>query len=402
MIATHDVPKALCFNFDETGVALGDIGAYTMAPQGAKQVRILGIGDKRQITVVTATAADGVTLPLCVIWAGQFGSKRAIPKASGVPKDWLLQQTPSHWMTGPACVIYLEKLIVPWVKKRRRDLGLSVSAKALMIMDTYSSHLIPKVREICERENILIRYVVPGFTGKFFLQANFFFLLTIHWKGDVQPQDVAVNQPFKADVKDFMQQHHEKEFEKHLASGGSAVEFEAQLQKSKIGPAAMRALVHAHEKLNLADKVHRTAFRDFQKCWEEDFQAKAKDAFAEGGLFKSTNKRTQEAESGVLDLLLRAADEAGREEEEDEAHSESAMDLEHDEPGEEGEDCEAEEVNDGPDAASGDAASESAGSSEEQESDGEFEALAPLLLPNSTRPRRTGTMSKQDAWRSTF
>ncbi len=67
IVNKNSIPKGLCFNFDETGISLGDVGKYTMAETASKQVRIIGIEDKRQITVVTATSADAQVLPLGVI-----------------------------------------------------------------------------------------------------------------------------------------------------------------------------------------------------------------------------------------------------------------------------------------------------------------------------------------------
>jgi hypothetical protein len=65
------------------------------------------------------------------------------------------------------------------VKQRREELGLSANAMAIWIIDTYSTHLLPFVRDQCTAHGIIVKYVVPGYTGK------------------LQAQDIAVNNPFK-------------------------------------------------------------------------------------------------------------------------------------------------------------------------------------------------------------
>lgn len=422
IVNKNSIPKGLCFNFDETGISLGDVGKYTMAETASKQVRIIGIEDKRQITVVTATSADAQVLPLGVIWQGTWNSKRAIPKTAPgvVPGDWWVEQTKSHWMDGPACISYLRNLIIPWVNKRRLELGLPKTQKALMIMDTYTSHIMPGVRTWCDENNILVRFVVPGFTGacvyvcvfrdddEWFFFLVFFYLFRFRILGDLQPQDVAINQPFKENVKQFLQDHHEKAFLTFMEEGGDAISFEADMSKKKIGPVVMRALRDAFDQLASNGDILRRAFARFQKCWEEDFKAKAQAQFDAGTLFVEKQGRHTEVETSVLQVLLEAAgageeaaapvSDAG-EEEKEEAWEEEEEIID-------GGDVEAEEVNEEEESGSDDEEEEE----EEEEEAGDDPANgafpADLAIEAESlavsRPRRTGGGDKASHWRGTF
>jgi hypothetical protein len=295
LVREHSIPKGLVFNWDETGIEICNLGQYTMAKRGSSEVRLVGVGDKRQITVTTATAMDGVTLPLSVIWPGKFGSTRAVPKVQSVPRNWCVMQTPSHWMTQLAVEKYLRDVIITWVKKRRFELGVGHDHKALMLVDTYATHLVPLFRRLCAENNILIRYIIPGFTG------------------DLQPQDIAINKPFKEFVQKSMQEYFEKQFLEWISSGKIAVDYEAHLQKSKIGVPFTEALIDAHKWLSspAADRVHQQAFHQFQKCFEPEFQQKALNLQSSGLLFKKVaDGRGEDSEATVLNILLEAASNA--------------------------------------------------------------------------------------------
>jgi hypothetical protein len=287
------IPKALVFNWDETGFQLLNLGKYTMAKTGSTEVRLTGSGDKRQITVTTATSMDGKALPLNVIWAGKPHSTQACPKVPDIPKEWLVMQTESHWMKGPAAIKYLEQLIFPWVKKRRAELGLNPKHPALMICDTYSSHITQAFRRLCDAHNILIRYIVPGFTGA------------------LQPQDVSINKPFKEKAQEYMADYFEGLYMTWVGEGKSAIDFEIKLQKSNIGKPVMRALLAAQRWLESpeAAPMHKRAFAQFEKCYDKGFRALAKDMHREGKLFTKTGSgRGRDSESAVLAVLLAAAD----------------------------------------------------------------------------------------------
>jgi hypothetical protein len=64
----HSVPDYLVVNSDQTGVHLKPFSERTYEVKGAKQVLNLGKEDKRQFTVLGNVSANGVLLPLQVVF----------------------------------------------------------------------------------------------------------------------------------------------------------------------------------------------------------------------------------------------------------------------------------------------------------------------------------------------
>ncbi len=69
LVAKHKIPKKLTVNADQTGANVVPVDSHTYAKVGAKTVRMVGLEDKRALTVQMAISADGDTLPCQVIFA---------------------------------------------------------------------------------------------------------------------------------------------------------------------------------------------------------------------------------------------------------------------------------------------------------------------------------------------
>jgi hypothetical protein len=68
LCSMHSVPDCLVVNSDKTRVHLKPFSERTYEVKGAKQVLSLGKEDKCQFTVLGNTTADGVLLPLQVVF----------------------------------------------------------------------------------------------------------------------------------------------------------------------------------------------------------------------------------------------------------------------------------------------------------------------------------------------
>jgi hypothetical protein len=82
-VSEKDIPAELMINADQTGANLFPVSHRTYAAVGARQVRQLGLDDKRQITAMLAATAAGDTLPLMAIF--QVGTGARAVDRSGVP-----------------------------------------------------------------------------------------------------------------------------------------------------------------------------------------------------------------------------------------------------------------------------------------------------------------------------
>ena len=71
VVYNHDIPGELAINFDQTPISYVSPEKYTFNFKGAKNVRIKGIDDKRQITATFAISATGEFLPMQLIYSGK-------------------------------------------------------------------------------------------------------------------------------------------------------------------------------------------------------------------------------------------------------------------------------------------------------------------------------------------
>ena len=72
VIKEHDIPIHLCINFDQTQIIYVPGNRMTSSQTGAKQVRMVGMDEKRAFTLVVGVAADGSLLPFRLSsWAKQ-------------------------------------------------------------------------------------------------------------------------------------------------------------------------------------------------------------------------------------------------------------------------------------------------------------------------------------------
>ena len=61
---------------------------------------------------------------------------------------------------------YVENIVIPFINKKRKQLKLSPSHKALVIFDVYKAHRDQKIFTLLEENNIFYRFVPASCTGK--------------------------------------------------------------------------------------------------------------------------------------------------------------------------------------------------------------------------------------------
>lgn len=76
-VSKYSIPESMILNWDQTAVSMVPTSHWTMNRTGGKQVTMVGLNDKRQITILLAVAADGTLLPPQVsILSGNVTSSR--------------------------------------------------------------------------------------------------------------------------------------------------------------------------------------------------------------------------------------------------------------------------------------------------------------------------------------
>ena len=194
-VGENKIPDDLIFNWDQTGVNLIPGGDWTMDAKGSKQVNIVGINDKRQITALLTISKSGVLLPPQIIYAGT--TEQCHPKY-GFPKSWNIYHSENHWSNTDTMLYYIEHLLVPYVTDKRDELDLPLKQPALAIFDVFSAHRHASILDALHRANIKVVYVPAGCTDQ------------------LQPLDLRVNKVYKDILRAKFQDWYADEVAKFL------------------------------------------------------------------------------------------------------------------------------------------------------------------------------------------
>ena len=139
--------------------------------------------------------AVGEYLPPQLIYKGK--TERCHPKIS-FPNGWDVWHTDNHWCNEVTTKRYIEKILVPFVTKKREELKLGKSHPALVLFDCFRGQTTGEIKKLLAANNILTVQIPPNCTDK------------------LQPMDVAVNKPMKEELRRKFQLWYANEVEKQM------------------------------------------------------------------------------------------------------------------------------------------------------------------------------------------
>ena len=171
-----EISPALVLNWDHTGLKYVPVLSWTLAKEGSKQVEISGIEDKSQITAVFTISLDGSFLPIQLIYCGK---SRACLPSTKFPSHWHITYSHNRWANEITTKDHVEKIIIPYLRKKRQELKLACDHHALCIFDNFKGQLTDDVLLLLERNHINTVFVLPNCTDH------------------LQPLDLSVNKPAK-------------------------------------------------------------------------------------------------------------------------------------------------------------------------------------------------------------
>ena len=188
-----EIPPELVINWDQTGIKIVPVSSWTMEKRGAKKVEIAGVDGKRQITAVFAATAVGEFLPIQLFYQGK--TALSLP-AFTFPDDWSVTYTPNRWANGETTKTYIETIIIPFVKEKRRQLHLEDDHPALVIFDVFKGQCAEDGLKMLE-DNHIERVVVPA-----------------NCTDRLQPLDLSINKP----AKEFLRRKFREWFADQIAA----------------------------------------------------------------------------------------------------------------------------------------------------------------------------------------
>ena len=169
-----------------------------MAESGSKQIPVVWLEDKREITVVLAATAAGTLLPPQVIYQGKTTGCHA---KVAFPDKWHVTHSESHWSTERTMLEYLENIIIPYVTSTRQALDLPKDQPAFALFDVFAVHRSHSVLDMLKSNNIHQIFVPASCTG------------------ELQPLDVGINDQFKGLLKQEFSQWYATEVQQAMRQG---------------------------------------------------------------------------------------------------------------------------------------------------------------------------------------
>lgn len=163
VVELEEIPSDLIINWDQTGINYVPVSQWTMDKRGSKRVAVAGVDDKRQITAVFAGNLSGDFLPIQLVYQGK--TSKCLPKID-FPENWHVTCTPNHWCNEDTMIDYIKKIIIPYIKAKKKDLGLPVTHPACVLFDEFNGQTTGTVLSLLEENNILYVIIPPNTTNQ--------------------------------------------------------------------------------------------------------------------------------------------------------------------------------------------------------------------------------------------
>ena len=103
----------------------------------------------------------GELLPLQVIY--QEKTSACLPHYK-FPEDWHETYTPNHWSNEEKMKEYLEKIIIPYINRKRKEMKVSANQPALAIFDVFKGQQTEDMAKLLEENNINVLSVPANYT----------------------------------------------------------------------------------------------------------------------------------------------------------------------------------------------------------------------------------------------
>lgn len=238
VVEMEDIPPKLVFNWDQTGISIVPGSSWTMEVKGSKRVEIVGMDDKRQITAVFCGTLMGEFLPLQLIYQGKTSA--CLPRYK-FPDDWHITCTPNHWSNEEKMKEYIEKIIIPYVDRKRKELKVSSDQPALAIFDVFKGQQTEDIAELLEENNIYVVSVPANCTDR------------------LQPMDLSVNKSAKEFMRSKFRDWYATQVQQQLDEGADIAPVDLRLSTMK--PLGARWLVSLYDYLKERPSIIENGFK---------------------------------------------------------------------------------------------------------------------------------------------
>ena len=238
VVEMEDIPFDLIINWDQTGIHYVPVGSWTMEKEGSKRVEIAGVDDKRQITAVFAGSLTGDFLPPQLIYKGT--THRCLPTVQ-FPSGWHITCSENHWSNESTMKAYIQRILLPYVREKRKELKLAADYPALVIFDKFTGQGTENLLNILEDNNIYFVMVPANCTDR------------------LQPMDVSVNKPAKNFLRQQFQEWYAEKVCKQLDQQEEMSPVDLRL--SIVKPLGAQWMIKLYDYLKSKPDIIKNGFR---------------------------------------------------------------------------------------------------------------------------------------------
>ena len=274
LVKAHSIAPELVINTDQTRIHLVPAGgARTWAEKGSKHVQILGMEDKRQITVSVSSSAAGNLLPFQLVFTGT--TDRSLPprnEGRQMCEDvgWHLTYSNNHWSNLTTCKQFVEQILQPYRRKQVQEMGLDEETKLIWLLDCWSVHISKDFISWLKisHPQILLIFIPANCTSVF------------------QPADVILQRPFKHGFRQQFDNYTSENIGKQIDEK-ELQDVELNTKMSVLKPLLCSWLYQAWQHINKTDMIKRGwSMCGLDRAFESSFQTSAMEEHMKSSLFK--------------------------------------------------------------------------------------------------------------------
>ena len=151
-----------------------------MEVEGSKRVEVAGKDDKKQITAVLEGSCVGDFLPPQIIYQGKM--PRCLPNYD-FPEKWDITYSANHWSNETIMKEYIDNILLPYIKEKRRNLNLADDYPALVLFDNFKVKHTSNLLTLFDQNNINVVLIPANCADR------------------LQPLDVSVNKAVKNQLR---------------------------------------------------------------------------------------------------------------------------------------------------------------------------------------------------------
>ena len=165
-------------NMDQANSKFGNSPSHTINQRGTCTINMrTGTDDSKRCTVALTVSASGEMLTPMVVYKGTRHGRVATREIRDHPQGMKYAMQPKAWFDEATMLDWLDDVLKPYVATA------PVGIIPILFLDSFKVHLLGSVADAIQRLGVELEIIPPGCTGL------------------VQPIDVGINKPFKANMR---------------------------------------------------------------------------------------------------------------------------------------------------------------------------------------------------------